>query len=90
VDGVKNRPYGKCRLLPHRSAQRGGRRLVSLVIGTVSERLRARESQKLLNFGFQSYDALRLYEEGRCDREARGVKGSGAELKGGGRRRTCT
>ena len=83
VDGVKTghtESAGYCLIA---SAQRGGRRLVSVVIGTVSERLRARESQKLLNFGFQSYDALRLYEKGGAIGKLEVWKGSERELKAG-------
>jgi serine-type D-Ala-D-Ala carboxypeptidase (penicillin-binding protein 5/6) len=46
------------------SARRGERRLVSVLIGAASDRLRAEESQKLLNFGFQAYDTRRLYKRG--------------------------
>jgi len=83
VDGVKTghtESAGYCLIA---SAQRGGRRLVSVVIGTVSERLRARESQKLLNFGFQSYDALRLYQKGDAIGKLEVWKGSERELKAG-------
>jgi D-alanyl-D-alanine carboxypeptidase (penicillin-binding protein 5/6) len=83
VDGVKTghtESAGYCLIA---SAQRGGRRLVSVVIGAVSERLRARESQKLLNFGFQSYDALRLYEKGDAIGKLQVWKGSERELKAG-------
>jgi serine-type D-Ala-D-Ala carboxypeptidase (penicillin-binding protein 5/6) len=83
VDGVKTghtESAGYCLIA---SAQRGGRRLVSVVIGTVSERLRSRESQKLLNFGFQSYDALRLYEKGGAIGKLEVWKGSERELKAG-------
>jgi len=83
VDGVKTghtESAGYCLIA---SAQRGGRRMVSVVIGTVSERLRARESQKLLNFGFQSYDALRLYEKGDAIGKLKVWKGSERELKAG-------
>src|SRR6266496_3711221 len=65
-DGVKTghtESAGYCLIA---SAKRGARRLVSVVIGSPSERLRARESQKLLNFGFQSYDGVRLYQKGQA------------------------
>src|SRR2546421_3507519 len=56
VDGVKTGHTETAGYSLIASAQRSGRRLVSVVIGATSENLRARESQKLLNFGFQSYD----------------------------------
>src|SRR5260221_10763682 len=45
------------------SARRGGRRLVSVGMGPTSEILRARESQKVLNFRVQYYDTPRLYQK---------------------------
>jgi len=63
VDGVKTghtRDAGYCLIA---SAKRGPRRMLSVVLGTASESVRARESQKLLNFGFQFYDSARLYEK---------------------------
>ena len=43
----------------------GGRRLVSIVLGTASENARANESQKLLNWGYTAYDAVRLFDAGQ-------------------------
>ena len=40
----------------------GKRRLLSVVMGTASMEARANESQKLLNWGFQAFDAVRLFE----------------------------
>jgi len=63
VDGMKTghtESAGYCLIA---SAQRGGRRLVSVLVGAPSERVRNDESQKLLNFGFQAYEALRLYRK---------------------------
>ena len=40
----------------------GGRRLVSIVLGAASENARANESQKLLNWGYTAYDAVRLFD----------------------------
>jgi D-alanyl-D-alanine carboxypeptidase (penicillin-binding protein 5/6) len=42
----------------------GKRRLMSVVLGTVSREARANESQKLLNWGFTAWDAVRLFEAG--------------------------
>ncbi|WP_353155705.1 D-alanyl-D-alanine carboxypeptidase family protein [Herminiimonas fonticola] len=39
------------------------RRLISVVIGTVSDQARAQESQKLLNWGFLNFDAVKLYSK---------------------------
>lgn len=43
----------------------GGRRLLTIVLGTSSENARANESQKLLNWGYTAYDAVRLFEAGQ-------------------------
>jgi len=43
----------------------GGRRLLSIVLGGASENARANESQKLLNWGYTAYDAVRLFEAGQ-------------------------
>ncbi len=40
----------------------GARRLLSIVVGTDSENGRANESQKLLNWGYSAFDALKLFE----------------------------
>jgi serine-type D-Ala-D-Ala carboxypeptidase (penicillin-binding protein 5/6) len=40
----------------------GPRRLLSIVLGTASENARAVESQKLLNWGYTAFDAVKLFE----------------------------
>ena len=42
----------------------GQRRLLSVVLGAASENSRAAESQKLLNWGFTAYEAVRLSSVG--------------------------
>jgi len=83
VDGVKTgytESAGYCLIA---SAKRGARRLLSVVVGTASDRLRAQESQRLLNFGFQSYDGLRLFQKGEAISKLQVWKGSKPELKAG-------
>jgi serine-type D-Ala-D-Ala carboxypeptidase (penicillin-binding protein 5/6) len=43
------------------SARRDDHRLISVVIGTATEKLRNSESQRLLNYGFQNFDTFKLY-----------------------------
>jgi serine-type D-Ala-D-Ala carboxypeptidase (penicillin-binding protein 5/6) len=43
----------------------GKRRLVSVVMGTASREARATESQKLLNWGFAAWDAIKLFDAGK-------------------------
>lgn len=61
VDGLKTghtEAAGYCLVS---SAKRGARRLLSVVLGTASDSVRAQESLKLLNYGFQFYDAVQVY-----------------------------
>ncbi|WP_334223808.1 D-alanyl-D-alanine carboxypeptidase family protein [Thiosocius teredinicola] len=61
VDGVKTghtEAAGYCLVA---SAKRDNMRLVSVVMGTESEKARAVESQSLLNYGFRFYETHRLY-----------------------------
>ncbi len=69
VDGMKTgytEAAGYCLIA---SAQRdfpnGKRRLLSVVLNTTSMAARADESQKLLNWGYQSFDAIRLFDDGK-------------------------
>lgn len=40
----------------------GSRRLLSIVLGSSSESARANESQKLLNWGYTAFDAIKLFD----------------------------
>jgi serine-type D-Ala-D-Ala carboxypeptidase (penicillin-binding protein 5/6) len=83
VDGVKTghtENAGYCLIA---SAKRGTRRMLSVVLGTASENVRAQESQKLLNFGFQFYDGVRLYDKGAAVSTVQVWKGSERTLKAG-------
>jgi D-alanyl-D-alanine carboxypeptidase (penicillin-binding protein 5/6) len=64
VDGVKTghtEAAGYCLVA---SSKRGERRLLSVLLGSTSEAARAQESQKLLNWGFQFFDTLKLHAGG--------------------------
>jgi serine-type D-Ala-D-Ala carboxypeptidase (penicillin-binding protein 5/6) len=52
------------------------RRLLSVVLNTRSMEARASESQKLLNWGFQAFDAVRLFEDGQVATFAEVWKGT--------------
>ena len=43
-----------------------GRRLLAIVFGAVSENARAEEAQKLLNWGYTAFDAIKLFEAGQA------------------------
>ncbi len=83
VDGVKTgytENAGYCLIT---SARRGERRLVSVVLGTASESARATESQKLLNWGFQFHDSVKLYTRNQTVTQLRVWKGSSDMVKAG-------
>ena len=83
VDGVKTghtEAAGYCLIA---SAKRGPRRLLSVIVGANSESARAQESQKLLNYGFQFFDTVRLYQKGQEVGTLRVWKGTRDELKAG-------
>ena len=43
----------------------GKRRILTVVLNTTSMEARAGESQKLLNWGFQAFDTVRLFDDGK-------------------------
>jgi D-alanyl-D-alanine carboxypeptidase (penicillin-binding protein 5/6) len=43
----------------------GKRRILTVVLNTTSMEARASESQKLLNWGFQAFDTVRLFDDGK-------------------------
>jgi len=61
VDGLKTGHTEEAGYCLVASALRGGMRLVSVVMGTKSDDARARESQKLLSFGFRYYETTQVY-----------------------------
>ncbi|CAG9178285.1 D-alanyl-D-alanine carboxypeptidase DacC [Cupriavidus laharis] len=72
VDGVKTghtKSAGYCLVSsakrPLANVPNGSRRLISIVIGTATEQVRTQESLKILNYGFQFFDTLRLYDKGQ-------------------------
>lgn len=83
VDGVKTgytEAAGYCLIA---SSKRGERRLLSVLLGSTSEAARAQESQKLLNWGFQFFDAVKLYDQGQAVKEIEVWKGDRRLLKVG-------
>jgi D-alanyl-D-alanine carboxypeptidase (penicillin-binding protein 5/6) len=42
------------------------RRLLSIVLGAANENARANESQKLLNWGYTAYEAIKLFDAGQA------------------------
>jgi len=83
VDGMKTGYTENAGFCLIASAKRGTRRLLSVVVGANSDNARAQESQKLLNFGFQFYDSVKLYEKGQAVSTLEVWKGSENRLKAG-------
>jgi D-alanyl-D-alanine carboxypeptidase (penicillin-binding protein 5/6) len=44
----------------------GSRRLLAIVLGTTSDSARANESQKLLNWGYTAFEAVKLFDAGQA------------------------
>ena len=64
----------------------GQRRLLSIVLGADSENTRANESQKLLNWGYTAFDAVKLFESGQAVATPKVWKGQAAEVRLGANR----
>jgi len=65
------------------SAKRDKRRLFSVLLGANSDNLRATESQRLLNFGFQYFEAVRLYQKNQPVTQMRIWKGTASHVQVG-------
>jgi D-alanyl-D-alanine carboxypeptidase (penicillin-binding protein 5/6) len=83
VDGVKTGHTDAAGFCLVASAKRGERRLVSVVLGTASDSARSTESQKLLNWGFQAFDTVALYQSGKPVTTLRVFKGAKRDLNAG-------
>ena len=86
VDGMKTghtQAAGYCLIASsHRpNGTSGERRLVSVVLGTKSDSVRAQESQKLLNWGFLNFDTVKLYAKGQAVATPEVWKGAQKEVK---------
>jgi D-alanyl-D-alanine carboxypeptidase (penicillin-binding protein 5/6) len=85
VDGMKTghtEAAGFCMIASaHRPNGASERRLISVVLGTASDAARTQESQKLLNWGFQNFDTVRLYAKGQAIASPEIWKGSKATVK---------
>ena len=76
VDGMKTGYAENAGFSLAASAKRDQRRLISVLLGATSDNLRAIESQKLLNYGFQYFDSLRLYQKNQTVTSLRLWKGT--------------
>ena len=83
VDGVKTGHTDSAGWCLITSAKRGEHRLVSVVLGAESEAGRARESQKLLNYGFQFYETFRIHAKNEPITTLPVFKGAKDSIKAG-------
>jgi len=83
VDGMKTGHTDAAGWCLVASAKRGERRLLSVVLGATSDAARAAESQKLLNWGFQTFDTVQLYQSGKTISTLRVWKGAAPEVGAG-------
>ena len=86
VDGVKTgqtEAAGYCLIA---SSKRGPRRMLSVLLGSTSETARTQESLKLLNFGYQYFDDVKLFGSGEVVRTLEVWKGSQSVVRAGARR----
>jgi D-alanyl-D-alanine carboxypeptidase (penicillin-binding protein 5/6) len=85
VDGMKTGhtdAAGFCMVASaHRPAGNIDRRLISVVMGTTSDSVRTQESQKLLNWGFQNFDTVKLYSKGQAIQTPEIWKGTQSTMK---------
>jgi serine-type D-Ala-D-Ala carboxypeptidase (penicillin-binding protein 5/6) len=83
VDGMKTghtEAAGYCLVA---SSHRNGRRLLSVLLGSTSEATRAQESLKLLNWGYQFFDSVKLYKAGEAAKTLDVWKGAEKSVKAG-------
>ncbi|MGI4811744.1 MAG: D-alanyl-D-alanine carboxypeptidase family protein [Janthinobacterium lividum] len=88
VDGLKTghtKAAGYCLIAtakrPLPNTPDASRRLVSVMMGEPSESARVQDSLKILNYGYQAYDSVRLYKAGQAIDTPRVYKGADSTLK---------
>ena len=80
VDGMKTghtEAAGYCLVA---SAVRDDMRLISIVLGTASDKTRLAETQRLLNYGFRFFQTKRIYEAGEVVSSAKIWMGESEEI----------
>jgi D-alanyl-D-alanine carboxypeptidase (penicillin-binding protein 5/6) len=63
------------------ASQPGPRRLLAIVLGAANENARANEAQKLLNWGYTAYEAVKLFDANQAVVSPKVWKGSASVLK---------
>ncbi len=83
VDGMKTGHTDSAGFCLIASSKRDGRRVISVVLGTTGDNVRATESSKLLNWGLQFYDTPKLYSANQSLQQVPVWKGAEREIKVG-------
>jgi len=83
VDGMKTGHTDTAGWCLIASAKRGERRLLSVVLGAASDAARTTESERLLNYGFQAFDTVQLYQSGKAVQSLRVWKGAADNVAAG-------
>ena len=90
VDGLKTghtEAAGYCLIASaKRPAGSGERRLLTVVLGASSDQMRAQESLKLLNWGFQNFETVKLYSRNQVIAKPEVWKGSKGQVNVGFKR----
>lgn len=76
VDGIKTGHHSAAGYCLAASAKRGEQRLISVVMGSASEKQRADDSYALLNWGFRFFETHKLYDTGELVNEPKLWKGT--------------
>jgi D-alanyl-D-alanine carboxypeptidase (penicillin-binding protein 5/6) len=81
VDGIKTGHTSGAGYCLMASAERGDQRLISVVMGSTSEKQRADDSQALLNWGFRFFETHKLFDAGKPVTTQKVWKGAADEVK---------
>ncbi len=81
VDGMKTGHTDSAGYCLVSTAVRGDRRILVVVVGTDSEATRAEESLKLLNWSFQNFDTVKLFDKSQPGIDARVWEGTAETVK---------
>lgn len=81
VDGIKTGHTSDAGYCLMASAKRGEQRLISVVMGSTSEKQRAQDSQALLNWGFRFFETHKLFDVGNAVAQQKIWKGQINELQ---------
>ncbi|KOR30760.1 D-alanyl-D-alanine carboxypeptidase [Achromatium sp. WMS2] len=83
VDGIKTGHTEGAGFCLVASAQRGDQRLISVIMGSKNQEMRAADSLTLLNYGFRFYETHKLYEKRQVLGKVRVWKGAYGEVDAG-------